>query len=346
MVITGSSRGLGRALAEHFLLSGDIVIISGRNHESLAAVVEELRPLLRYGGKILYHATDVASGEQVDALVAFACSQVGGVDCFIANAAVTQEVKAPLWETPEVVFKGIVGTNFLGILHSLRASIRAMRRQRTGGAVFMLDGAGSAGYGTPHSATYGATKAMLRQLMRSMTAECAGSGVGVHVVSPGMVQTELLLGKNRDEAKNPIPWALKVLADPADDVARWLVPRIRRIAMRGMVAVGNERKKIAEEGAQLTGLVAGGGSSGSANSNNDGNGRGSSLAAGGAVTPAAAASSTSTSSTSSLVHAKVRVNVSGTYLMYLTPWGVLARFAMWPIKDGWKKLLSKLPRKR
>ena len=99
-----------------------------------------------------------------------------------------------------------------------------------GGRVFLIDGAGARGTATANAATYGATKAATPQLMRSLAAEVKQSKVSVHLASPGMVATDLLLlgVSNPGAAK-----IVNILAEDPGVVAKWLVPRMRGVTGNG-----------------------------------------------------------------------------------------------------------------
>ena len=108
-------------------------------------------------------------------------------------------------------------------------AVRVMRDQPSGGHMFLMDGAGADGNATPRFAAYGATKRSLEQLSKSLAAELRMldiQRVGVHNLSPGMVTTELLMaGANTPTAK----FFINCLAEPAEEVAQFLVPRVRRV---------------------------------------------------------------------------------------------------------------------
>jgi chlorophyll(ide) b reductase len=310
VVVTGSSRGLGAALAARFLEAGDHVVISGRDPVALAALADALRAnFTRHGGRLTTHTCDVTDAAQVDALASFACKSLGGIDVWVNNAGVSQGERAPLDETPPAVLAAVLNTNVLGVLLGTAAAVRAMRRQASGGAVFNVDGAGAGGWGTPFSAVYGVTKAALPQLSRSAGGELAGTGVGVHTVSPGMVITDLLLRKRGATAaldrgaaaggggRTGLATAphltrgtrrlFNILAERPDTVAAWLVPRMRGIAAEGMLRVRRARLALpaADEG------------------------RGAAWDAAAGPPP------------------PVGFGVGGTYVQYLTPVGVVWRFA-------------------
>lgn len=99
-----------------------------------------------------------------------------------------------------------------------------------GGRIFLMDGAGSRGTATANSATYGSTKAAMPQLLRSLAAEVKQSKVSVHLASPGMVATDLLLkGVSNPRAAKIV----NILAEDPKVVAAWLAPRMRGVAGNG-----------------------------------------------------------------------------------------------------------------
>lgn len=104
-----------------------------------------------------------------------------------------------------------------------------MRDQRRGGHIFNMDGAGADGNPTPRFAAYGATKRSLAQFTKSLQAELKQANIQnvvVHNISPGMVTTDLLMsGSDTRQAK----FFINVLAETPDTVAKYLVPRVRKI---------------------------------------------------------------------------------------------------------------------
>lgn len=99
-----------------------------------------------------------------------------------------------------------------------------------GGKVFLIDGAGSRGSATANTASYGSTKAAMPQLLRSLAAETKKTKVSVHLASPGMVATDLLLkGVSSPTAAKFV----NILAEDPHVVAAWLVPRMRGVTGNG-----------------------------------------------------------------------------------------------------------------
>ncbi|URE20144.1 chlorophyll(ide) b reductase [Musa troglodytarum] len=242
VVITGSTRGLGKALAREFLLSGDRVVIASRSSESVYQTVEELRENLKEGLAVsknkartnLSHAMvvgiacDVCKPEDVRKLANFAVGELGSVDIWINNAGTNKGFR-PLLQFTDDDIDQIVSTNLVGSLLCTREAIHVMGSQDKGGHIFNMDGAGSGGSSTPLTAVYGSTKCGLRQLQASLLKECKRSKVGVHTASPGMVLTDLLLSGSSLRNKQ----MFNIICELPETVARTLVPRMRVVKGSG-----------------------------------------------------------------------------------------------------------------
>ncbi|CAN6441693.1 unnamed protein product [Victoria cruziana] len=166
VVITGSTRGLGKALAREFLLSGDVVVIASRSPESVEATVRELEGNLQDGinaartvarrknlmkARVIGIACDVCKVEDVKRLASFAKNEFGSINIWINNAGINKGFRPLLQFTDEEISQ-IVSTNLVGSLICTREAIRVMGAQQKGGHIFNMDGAGSGGSSTPLTA--------------------------------------------------------------------------------------------------------------------------------------------------------------------------------------------------
>ncbi|XP_030530025.1 probable chlorophyll(ide) b reductase NYC1, chloroplastic [Rhodamnia argentea] len=242
VVITGSTRGLGKALAREFLLSGDRVIIASRSPESVDMTVKELEQNLMEAkqavsgssktslahAKVVGIPCDVCNPENVQNLADFAVSKLGSIDIWINNAGINKGFR-PLLQFSDEDIQQIVSTNLVGSILCTREAMRVMKNQCKGGHVFNMDGAGSGGSSTPLTAVYGSTKCGLRQLQSSLLKECKRSKVGVHTASPGMVLTDLLLSGSTIQNKQ----MFNIICELPETVARSLVPRMRVVKGTG-----------------------------------------------------------------------------------------------------------------
>ncbi|QHO13477.1 putative chlorophyll(ide) b reductase NYC1 [Arachis hypogaea] len=242
VVITGSTRGLGKALAREFLLSGDRVVVTSRSPESVQETVKELEENLKEGisnvfgssltklshAKVVGIACDVCEPEDVQRLANFAVNELGHIDIWINNAGTNKGFR-PLLQFSDEDIKQIVSTNLVGSILCTREAMRIMRNQNRAGHIFNMDGAGSGGSSTPLTAVYGSTKCGLRQLQGSLLKECKRSKVGVHTASPGMVLTDLLLSGSTVQNRQ----MFNIICELPETVARTLVPRMRVIKGTG-----------------------------------------------------------------------------------------------------------------
>ncbi len=174
---------------------------------------------------------DVSSEASVARLADFAISQLGRVDVWINNAGYSGSYKSFLDLSPSAISQ-VVSTNLIGSLLCTQAAMRCMQGQPGGGHVFNMDGAGADGMPTPMYAAYGATKAGVAHLMKSLIqeAETLPNPVGVHTLSPGMVLTELLLEGATDNNKQ----VFNILCEQPETIAAYLVPRVRTVAARAV----------------------------------------------------------------------------------------------------------------
>mmetsp|Transcript_7708 Transcript_7708/g.19650 ORF Transcript_7708/g.19650 Transcript_7708/m.19650 type:complete len:209 (+) Transcript_7708:3-629(+) len=191
VVVTGSTKGVGRAIATAFLENGDRVVVCSRSEDTVAEVVGDLQT--RFGEEnVAGKVCDVSNPGQVKDLAQFAKDRVGNIDIWINNAGTNAYSFKPLVETDSAVLKEIVETNTLGVMYCLKEATAVMRTQDRTGHIFSMDGAGVTGNGTPNIAAYGSTKRGLEQLMKSVNAELSTLGIEnvvLHMLSPGMVTT-------------------------------------------------------------------------------------------------------------------------------------------------------------
>jgi chlorophyll(ide) b reductase len=235
VVIVGGTKGLGRAIAREFLLTGDRVLITGRHMSGVAQALVTLRRQTGCRPQMLAGAVaDCSSPRAMASMsdVLLAPSQMP-VDIVIACAGVSGGFTA-FEETDACVLHEIVSTTLGGAVLTAHAALRVFAEQRRRGSIsrgtlWLLDGAGADGQSTPMYSAYGAAKAALRQLAMSLRAEspaCAAVGI----INPGLVVTDLLLENATQRNKA----AFNVMAELPETAAARLVPRIR--AAHGRVA--------------------------------------------------------------------------------------------------------------
>jgi NAD(P)-dependent dehydrogenase (short-subunit alcohol dehydrogenase family) len=225
IVITGSTRGIGRGLADSFLALGSEVVISGRRPESVEAAVAELSAR-RDTGRVLGHACDVTDFEQVQALWDTAHREFGQIDVWINNAGISHP-QTDFCDHPAERIRAVVSTNLIGTMYGSKVALRGMREQGYG-AIYNLEGLGSDGRKVEGLAVYGTTKAALRYLNQSLARETRGTGLIVGALRPGMVLTDLVLKQyeGRPEELERVRPIFSIIADRVEAVTPWLARRI------------------------------------------------------------------------------------------------------------------------
>ncbi len=222
VVITGSTRGIGRGLAENFLKLGCRVVLSGRQQGAVDAVVEQLSAL----GEVSGLACDISCSDDLQALWDHAVEQGGGVDIWINNAGISI-AKRPLDEQQPSDIESIVQTNLTGLLLACRVAMIGMKRQAYG-QIWNMEGFGSNGAVQPGMASYGATKRAVNYLNKALRKDVAGSGVQICTLSPGIVVTDLLVG---DYDTSSPEWQkskriFNILGDRVETVTPWLAANV------------------------------------------------------------------------------------------------------------------------
>lgn len=232
VLITGSTRGLGLALAREFLARGDDVFVTSRDADRVASVVDELSRGDAVGGgargRVAGIAADVRDAVSIERMATVAVDAFGGIDLWINNAASNGYAYENLADADPATLEEIIMTNSLGSLLCTRQAIRTMKVSPGRGHVFNLEGAGSDGSATRKYAAYGHSKAGMAQLSKTMASENKESGtlVGVHTISPGMVFTELI-SSGRYAFGSQGRMFVNALAEPADVTANIVVDRVK-----------------------------------------------------------------------------------------------------------------------
>ncbi len=192
-VVTGASRGIGRALAEGLARFGAQVALLARSADVLAETQSAIEAA---GGRAVAHVADVRDIEGLRQAVQRAAEDLGGIDILVNNAG-TEQI-CPSLEVSEEVWDRILDTNLKGAFFAAQAAARVMR-QGGGGAIVNICSLTSA-VGVPGAAPYGASKSGLLGMTRALATEWAQFGIRVNAVGPGYFRTELTEVFYRDPA--------------------------------------------------------------------------------------------------------------------------------------------------
>jgi NAD(P)-dependent dehydrogenase (short-subunit alcohol dehydrogenase family) len=216
VVITGSSRGIGLAIAEACARAGAGVVISSRKRESLEQGLAGLR---RCGINASGLPADVSIPADLKQLFEFALKQNNRIDVWINNAGISGGYRT-LQSMSPVEIKEVLDINLLGTLFACRLLIPYFRERS--GIILNVSGRGNKGNPAPYQAPYAATKAGVSSLTRSLAAENKAYPLSINCIMPGMVKTDMY----REIATCPetegqmaiMPVLLKAWASPIADV--------------------------------------------------------------------------------------------------------------------------------
>jgi 3-oxoacyl-[acyl-carrier protein] reductase len=195
VLVTGASRGIGRAIATAFAEGGDRVAI---HHRDSAPLAEQLRDSLPGGGHAVVRA-DLADPDEVRAMVDGAAEQLGGLDVLVNNAGVytPHPITETSYEQWQREWRRTLDTNLLGAANACWCAVRHMR-ERGGGRIVNVSSRG-AFRGEPGQPAYGASKAGLNAMGQSLAVALAPYGIAVAMVAPGYVETDM----TNDHLKSP-----------------------------------------------------------------------------------------------------------------------------------------------
>lgn len=211
-IVTGGSRGLGKALARELLARGLLVVIDGRD----AVELERARGELCEFGEVIAIAGDVGDLNHVHALVA-AARRAGRLDLLVNNASTLGKVPLPTIAALDAeTFRTLFGVNVFAPIHLIQHALPLMALAQTSTIVNVTSDAGVEAY--PAWGGYGATKAALEHVSRVLAAELDGSSTRVLLFDPGDMNTAM----HRDAVPDADPAQLR---DPAES-ARALVRAI------------------------------------------------------------------------------------------------------------------------
>lgn len=225
IVVTGSTRGIGRGLAENFLKLGAKVTVSGRSAADVKALVKELA-FIHGKENVAGAACDITDAKQLAGLWSAATKAFGSVDVWINNAGISIDRK-PVWELPAEDVMKIVDINLGGALLSARQALIGMTGQGHG-QVWLMEGFGSDGMSGAGMVSYGATKRGVNYLTKALRKDAKDTGVHICALSPGIVVTDLLIGDydlSSDEWKKTKK-IMNILADHVETVTPWLAQNV------------------------------------------------------------------------------------------------------------------------
>lgn len=213
-LVTGGSRGIGRAICLELAKSGASIAVNyAGNAQAAEAVAEECRAL---GVEAITVQADVADAGACAAMVKEVIAKLGHLDVLVCNAGITRDNLTLMMKEED--FDAVLDTNLKGAFHCMKAAYRPMMKQKYGRIVAMSSVVGLRG--NAGQANYAASKAGLIGMCKSLAKELAGRNVTVNLVAPGFIDTDMtaaLPETAREALLASIPMAR--LGQP-EDVAR------------------------------------------------------------------------------------------------------------------------------
>jgi NAD(P)-dependent dehydrogenase (short-subunit alcohol dehydrogenase family) len=183
-VITGASRGLGRAMAVAMAAAGADVALAARSKPDLEETAQQAE---RHGVRALVLPTDVTRYDEVDALVARTVDALGRLDILVNNSGIARTM--PLAEATPDDWRAIVDVNLTGVFNGCRAAAAHLIGQRRGKVINLASVLGAVGL--PGYALYAATKGGVIALTRTLGVEWARHNVQVNAIAPGWFVTDM-----------------------------------------------------------------------------------------------------------------------------------------------------------
>ncbi len=223
VVITGSTRGIGRAMAAACAAEGATVVVSSR---TAVAVEETVGALRAKGAQVSGLVCDVASDADLEALLTHAIEAHGGVDVWVNNAGISLGMRHHVDTTPQEI-RRIVAVNLTATMLASRTVVPHLI-ERGGGVLINVSGRGGRGEPCAYTSAYAATKAGVMAFTRSLAQEHKADPVSVLVFMPGMVDTDFYgpqmpVSPDLQPVAGNVRIVLDAIGTPIEDVGPALV---------------------------------------------------------------------------------------------------------------------------
>ncbi len=206
-LVTGGSRGIGRAIALEFAARGAAVVVN--YNKSPQAAEDVVKQITEAGGRAAAFQADVSDFKQAEALVKFTVETFGDLSILVNNAGITKDTLIMMMS--EADWDTVVDTNLKSTFNCSKAAVKHMMRKRFGRIINMASIAGQ--MGNAGQTNYSASKGGQIAFTKSLAREVASRNITVNALAPGFVDTEIL---------NPIP------AETLDNVIKTMVPLARK----------------------------------------------------------------------------------------------------------------------
>lgn len=185
-IVTGGSRGIGRAIALEFAERGAAVVVNyNKSPETAGEVVKKINGS---GGQAAAFQADVSDFKQAEGLVKFAVDTFGDLSILVNNAGITRDQLIMMM--PEADWDAVIDTNLKSTFNCSKAAVKHMMRKRTGRIINMASVAGQ--MGNPGQTNYSASKGGQIAFTKALAREVAARNITVNAIAPGFIDTEIL----------------------------------------------------------------------------------------------------------------------------------------------------------
>jgi 3-hydroxybutyrate dehydrogenase len=195
-VVTGSTSGIGHAIAQAYAAAGANVVINGLGEEK--AIEKALQAVAQHGTRVLFDGANMLRHNQIAGMIAKAEKELGAVDVLVNNAGI-QHV-APVEEFPIEQWDAIIAINLTSAFHTTRAAVPGMKRRKWGRIINICSAHSLRA--SPFKSAYVSAKHGLAGLTKAVALELAETGVTANAISPGFVWTPLVERQIPDLAKS------------------------------------------------------------------------------------------------------------------------------------------------
>jgi NAD(P)-dependent dehydrogenase (short-subunit alcohol dehydrogenase family) len=243
VVITGSTRGIGLALAREFVRQGHNAVVSGRSQSDCDQVVSELTGQVQ-SNRVIGVACDVRDLAGVQQLWNTAAAKLGSVDIWINNAGQAHGTHR-FWDQPTHRIEDVIGTNLLGLMLASHVAINGMLEQGHG-AIYNLSGFGRNGMQRDGMAIYGTSKRGVDYFTRALAKELSDTEILMCQMNPGMIVTDMLRAGYETTVQDPefVRRTYNILGDLPEDAAGFLVKRILANRKNGVLLNRQPRYRV------------------------------------------------------------------------------------------------------